>query len=184
MSYLVTSTPPPMRGRAYSFGQAGSGYPATPYSGYNSLPMQSPYYNNPGMARSATYYIAPSVYGGRSRSHSRPRQSHRSHSHQRHGHHRRSRSHQRPSTHVRVFPSLCWPWLLMNLYFSTPHIATRRPRVLLTRALPWTAPLHWASAYSTSSALGIATATPTDMAVHLTVVAGPSTSTKICAFVR
>jgi hypothetical protein len=85
-----------MRGRAYSFGQPSSVYPVTPYSGYNSLPV--PYYNNnPGMSRSANYYIAPSAYG-RSRSHSRPRRSHHRSSSHHHSQSRRSRSHQRPSS--------------------------------------------------------------------------------------
>jgi len=126
MSYFVPSTPPPMRGRAHSFSQAGSAYHATPYSGYNSLP--APYYNNPGVSRSATYYIAPSVYGGRSRSHSRPRQSHRSHSHHRHGHHRRSRSHQRPSTQptyrYQTVPSASYSRAPTN-YSNSPSLGTR-----------------------------------------------------------
>ncbi|KAH9963209.1 hypothetical protein BC827DRAFT_149710 [Russula dissimulans] len=181
MSYNVPATPPPMRGRAYSFGQPSTVYPVTPYGGYNSLPV--PYYNNnPGMSRSANYYIAPSVYG-RSRSHSRPRRSHHRSSSHHHGQSRRSRSHQRPSS-VRFSPSLRWPSFLPIdfLNFSKRHIATRCPRLLrLTRALPRTTPLRWARAYSTSSASGTATATSTNMVVQLTVVAGPSTNTEIRA---
>jgi len=75
-------------------------YTSTPYSGYNTLP--APFYDTPGMgmpglSRSATYYVAPSISGrARSRSHSRPRRSHshhRSRSHHGHHHgHRRSHS--------------------------------------------------------------------------------------------
>lgn len=104
-SFYVPSTPPP-RGRAYSFGQSPYPYQTTPYPGYNPLPAS--YYGTPGVSRSATYYVAPSVVSGRGRSHSRSR---RSHSHHRsgahhHGHHRRSHSatprHHRSSGHVRV----------------------------------------------------------------------------------
>jgi hypothetical protein len=103
-TFYVPSTPPP-RGRAYSFGQSPYPYAGTPYSGYNALPTS--YYGTPGVSRSATYYVAPSVVSGRGRSHSRTRRSHshhRSHGHH-HGHHRRSHSatpRHRSHGHVRV----------------------------------------------------------------------------------
>src|SRR5260221_11529689 len=89
--------PSPHRGRTYSHGQpVGYPYTSTPYSGYNALPAPGPFYDAPGVSRSATYYVTPSI-SGRSRSHSRPRRSHshhrsRSHHGQHHGHHRRSHS--------------------------------------------------------------------------------------------
>jgi len=89
--------PPSPRGRTYSHSQPGYPYSSTPYSNYNALPA-TPYYDNPGLPRSGTFYVAPSVHHGRgrSRSHSRPRRSHshhRSHhGHHHHGHHRRSHS--------------------------------------------------------------------------------------------
>lgn len=109
-TYFVPSTPPP-RGRAYSFSQPSQYYPPTPYSAGNALSL--PY--TPGVSRSATYYVAPTVTGRRSRSHSRPRHGHTHHrsTHHHHGghhgHSRRSHSvgahrhhHNRPSVHVRV----------------------------------------------------------------------------------
>ena len=101
--------PPSPRGRTYSHSQpAGYPYSSTPYSNYNALPA-TPYYDNPGLPRSGTYYVAPSVHGrGRSRSHSRPRRSHshhRSHHGHHHGQHRRSHSttpRYRSSANVRV----------------------------------------------------------------------------------
>jgi hypothetical protein len=110
MQYYVPSTPPPMRGRAYSLSQPSQQYyPPTPYSG-NTLNI--PY--TPGVSRSGTYYVAPTVSGRRSRSHSRPRHGHSHHrsSHHHSGHHghsRRSHSvgahrqhYNRPSVNVRV----------------------------------------------------------------------------------
>jgi hypothetical protein len=102
MSTYYVPTTPPARGRGYSLSQPGYPYPATPYSGYNTL---APSYGMPGMSRSATYYVTPSV-AGRTRSHSRPRHS-SSHHHRSHHHgHRRSHSARphRPSAYVRVFP--------------------------------------------------------------------------------
>jgi hypothetical protein len=88
MSTYYVPTTPPARGRGYALSQPGYPYPATPYSGYNTL---APSYGMPGMSRSATYYVTPSV-AGRTRSHSRPRHS-SSHHHRSHHHgHRRSHS--------------------------------------------------------------------------------------------
>ncbi|KAI9466725.1 hypothetical protein BJY52DRAFT_11415 [Lactarius psammicola] len=115
MSFYVPSTPSRHRSRSYSLAQPTQmaattyPYPATPYSGYNTL---APYYDTPS---SQTYYVAPSI-SGRSRSHSRSRHSHghghghshrRSHSHHRHGHQRRSHSttshrQHRPSHHALI----------------------------------------------------------------------------------
>jgi len=97
MSTYYVPTTPPVRGRAYSLTQPSYPYPATPYSGYNTLAPS--YHGTPGMSRSATYYVTPSV-SGRSRSHSRPRHSSHHHRSHHHGHHRRSHSarpHHRPT---------------------------------------------------------------------------------------
>ncbi|KAI9510467.1 hypothetical protein F5148DRAFT_1147563 [Russula earlei] len=127
MSYIVPSTPPPYRGRAYSFSQ--SAYPATPYSPYNSLPM--PYYNSPGIPRNPTYYIAPSTTG-RSRSHSRPRHSHhRSHHGHHHGHHhRRSHSavsgrHHRSTTHHNSYRYPTTGTYAQNPFNRSPSLGER-----------------------------------------------------------
>ena len=102
--------PSPRRGRTYSLGQPVSyPYTSTPYSAYNALP--APIYDTPGVSRSATYYVAPSI-AGRSRSHSRPRRSHSHHrSHHGHHHHGHRRSHSstpryRSNANVRVSISL------------------------------------------------------------------------------
>ncbi|KAH9050091.1 hypothetical protein EDB84DRAFT_728644 [Lactarius hengduanensis] len=121
MSFYVPSTPSRHRSRSYSLAPppqmaaTSYPYPATPYSGYNTLAPN--HYDTPGYNNSQTYYVAPSISGrSRSRSRSRPAHGHghghthrRSHSHHRHhghGHQRRSHSttshrHQRPSHHVR-----------------------------------------------------------------------------------
>ncbi|KAH8999401.1 hypothetical protein EDB92DRAFT_960860 [Lactarius akahatsu] len=130
MSFYVPSTPSRHRSRSYSLAQppqmatSSYPYPATPYSGYNTLAPN--YYDTPGYNNSQTYYVAPSI-SGRSRSRSRSRHAHghghghshrRSHSHHHHhGHQRRSHSttshrHQRPSHHQgshRQPPSITYP---------------------------------------------------------------------------
>ncbi|KAI0303112.1 hypothetical protein BC826DRAFT_330539 [Russula brevipes] len=136
MSTYYVPTTPPTRGRAYSLTQPSYPYPATPYSGYNTLAPS--YHGTPGMSRSATYYVTPSV-SGRSRSHSRPRHSSHHHRSQHHGHHRRSHSarpHHRPSSYVRVFPMGDIELCLLTRNFSEPLISPPNRRDVLC------APLH------------------------------------------
>ncbi|KAH9999448.1 hypothetical protein BJV77DRAFT_977295, partial [Russula vinacea] len=157
-TYYVPSTPPPFRGRAYSFSQ-GAPY-GTPYSPYAALP--GPQYGGLGVARSAPYYVTPTV-AVRGRSHSRPRHGH---SHHRSGHHhhthRRSRSHSAVAPHRHSRP-------------SGHHQSYRYQTARLLHGIPTTRH-HWASAFSNSSVLGAATATETNTVVS-TVAEEQSTST-------
>ncbi|KAI9448326.1 hypothetical protein H4582DRAFT_80680 [Lactarius indigo] len=172
MSFYVPSTPSRHRSRSYSLAQPTQmaattyPYPATPYSGYNTLAPN--YYDNPSYNSSQTYYVAPSI-SGRSRSRSRSRHAH-GHSH---GHsHRRSHSHHHPHGHQRRSHSTT----SHRHRRPSHHALTANPQASL---IPPITPQLLESASSVSLVSGTITVMLTSMVVPSTIAGGHYTNIKI-----